>query len=90
MRYADTVFVSAETQAEFILRDTQTSLGNFAQTIRGMIMREDSAEDLEKYMTDLTDYMKNNSAHRTGTNTLYGYFECFSSGEEKGERPRFL
>jgi len=56
----------------------ETSLLNVSQSIRGMILRGDSAEAILEYMTGITKYLTLNEAQVAGFNGIYGFFDKFN------------
>jgi len=56
----------------------ETSLLNVSQSIRGMILRGDSAEAILEYMTGITRYLTLNKMQVVGFNGIYGFFNTFN------------
>jgi len=56
----------------------ETSLLNVSQSIRSMILRGDSAEAIQEYMTGITKYLTLNEAQVAGFNGIYGVFDAFN------------
>jgi len=68
------------TEANIIadLKEPETILAGFAETIRGMIMRKDREETILEYIQFINKYMQDNEKNRLlGVIGFYGYFEVF-------------
>ncbi|MDR2584460.1 MAG: response regulator [Fibromonadaceae bacterium] len=55
------------------LRHAETSLHNLAQSVRNMILRGNSAEVIQEYLTEMPNYLISNGSRVAG----YGVFEVF-------------
>jgi len=80
MRYTESVFVYARVQIESDLLDSRTTLGNFAQSVRGMVLRGDDADALQDYFNEMSDYLNNSTSDKGGVNLLYGEVETQAEG----------
>jgi PAS domain S-box-containing protein len=68
------------TEANIIadLKEPETILAGFSETIRGMITRGDSEKTLREYIHYINHYMQDNEKNRLiGILGFYGYFEVF-------------
>jgi signal transduction histidine kinase len=71
-------FVESEIKADMM--ETQVTLGNFAQTVRSMILYGVSAETLQDYTYETSAYLQSNKNIAPSINGLYGYIEKVSGG----------
>jgi len=70
----------SHTEANIIadLKEPETILAGFAETIRGMIMRGDTEKMVHEYIQYINNYMQDNEKNRLiGVIGFYGYFEVF-------------
>jgi len=68
------------TEANIIadLKEPETILAGFAETIRGMIMRGDNEYEIREYIQYINKYMQDNEKNRlVGIMGFYGYFDVF-------------
>ena len=84
VRNAESVFSFAQTQLEADLLEPRLMLSGFSQTIRGMLIRGDSAEDVLNYIDDIANYFHSSGSRIMNSIVLFGQFESF------GEKPIFL
>jgi len=71
------------TEANIIadLKEPETFLAGFAETILGMITRGDSDETVREYIDYINSYMMDNEKNRLlGIMGFYGYFDVFGKG----------
>jgi PAS domain S-box-containing protein len=62
------------------LKEPETILAGFSETIRGMIMRGDRAGTIREYIQYINNYMQNNDKNRLlGIMGFYGYFNVFEN-----------
>jgi len=62
------------------LKEPETILAGFSETIRGMIMRGDSSRTVREYIQYINNYMQNNEKNRLlGIMGFYGYFNVFGN-----------
>ena len=62
------------------LKEPETILAGFSETIRGMIMRGDSSGTVREYIQYINKYMQNNEKNRLlGIMGFYGYFNVFGN-----------
>ena len=80
MRYTESVFTFAQAQIEEDLAKGSMTLGGFSQTIRTMILRGNSVDEIQIYMNDVADYLSDNGFHTSGGNDLFCYLEAFPEG----------
>ena len=70
------------TEANIIadLKEPETILAGFAETIRGMITRGDSCQTVCEYIKYINNYMQDNENNRLiGVMGFYGYFNVFGN-----------
>jgi len=79
-RNAEGMFAFAESQIESELLELKSMLGNFAQTVRNMILRGAGAGVLRSYLKDMTDYMYTGGLRMPDAHRLFGYFEMSADG----------
>jgi len=79
-RYADALITSAQAQIESELTESTVTLGSQAQSIRSMILRGSSADEVQEYIEEQSVYLQDIGTRMTGINDLYGYFEAFPGG----------
>ena len=80
VRNAESVFTFAQLEIESTLMERKTTLRGFSQTIRGMIMRDYSADTLQSYIDDISDYLPSSQTRMTGGSSLFCYFETLPDG----------
>jgi PAS domain S-box-containing protein len=62
------------------LKEPETILAGFSETVRVMIMRGDSSRTLREYIQYINNYMQNNEKNRLlGIMGFYGYFNVFGN-----------
>ena len=81
VRNAENVFRFVQNQIESDLSEPRMMLSGFSQTVRGMLMRGDSPEDIEVYIKDITQYFNSRGSNIMDSVILFGAFETF--GEER-------
>jgi len=79
---ADVVLSYTEDDIEVELSKRGTILDNIAESIRLMIVRGDSFDQVKKYITDLTSYMRKDELN--GINDIYGIFDEFGGELHSG------
>jgi len=70
----------SNTEASIIadLKEPETILAGFSETIRGMILRGDSEKTVREYISFMNNYMQDNEKNRLlGVMGFYGYFDFF-------------
>ena len=70
----------SQTEANIIadLKEPETILAGFAETIRGMIIRGDNEKTVHEYIQYINNYMQDNEKNRLiGVMGFYGYFDVF-------------
>jgi signal transduction histidine kinase/DNA-binding NarL/FixJ family response regulator/HPt (histidine-containing phosphotransfer) domain-containing protein len=70
----------SHTEANIIadLKEPETILAGFSETIRGLIIRGDSEKTIREYIHFLNNYMQDNEKNRLlGVMGFYGYFDVF-------------
>jgi len=77
-RNAQSVFNFAENQLETELLEPRIMLSGYSQTVRTMLIRGDSIEDVKNYTADITDYLHSIGSRVLGSINIYGYFESYS------------
>jgi len=75
LRNTESVMDIMEAEIEADLVKTQAILGIFAKTVRNKIMRGASAEELQKYTYDMSDYLRSKGSDAQNVNGFYGYIE---------------
>jgi len=83
---AESVFSFAQTQLESDLLEPRMMLQGFSQTIRSMLIRGDSAEAVENYTKDITDYLHLSGSRVLNALEMYGYFEVYGDPVFLGSR----
>ena len=58
----------------------KTSLGNFSETLRRMIINGYGEQEIKDYAVDLTDYIRFNIESMSSFSGFYGYFETLTGG----------
>jgi len=81
VRNAQSVFDFAEAQLESELLEPKIILSGYSQTIRSMLLRGDSLEDVKSYTADIMDYLHSMGSRVLGSINIYGYFEAFGESE---------
>jgi len=61
------------------LLQAETSLQNIAQSIRTMILRGNSANVIQEYLTEMTKYLMSNDTRVSGFSGVYGVFDVFKN-----------
>jgi len=84
VRNAESVFSFAQTQLEADLLEPRMMLSGFSQSIRSMILRGSTIDDISSYINDLCNYYQSGGFRLMGSVVLFGYFEVF------GDEPVFL
>jgi len=84
VRNAESVFNFAQTQLEADLLEPRLMLSGFSQTVRGMLLRGDTADDIKEYIRDIANYFHSSGSRIMSSIILFGQFESF------GEEPVFL
>ena len=77
VRNAESLFTFAQSQLDTDLMEPKTTLSGFSQTIRNMILRGGSADDMQSYIYDITEYLRASGTGVMQSIVLYGYFEVF-------------
>ena len=77
-RYAESVTASAQTRIVSELAESSVTLGGFAQTIRGMVLRGYEADELQEYFEDISVYLRDSGIRLTGVNDMFGYFDTIT------------
>ena len=80
MRYAESVFAFAKARFESDILEYEVTLGGFSQSLRSMVMRGDTVEDLQEYFNDMAEYIRTSETYMHGASNLYGYFETLPDG----------
>jgi len=84
VRNAESVFSFAQTQLEADLLEPRMMLSGFSQTVRSMLLRGDTINDVGNYIHDLSNYYQSGGFRLMSSVVLFGYFEVF------GDEPVFL
>ncbi|MDR2594481.1 MAG: response regulator [Fibromonadaceae bacterium] len=61
------------------LLQAETSLQNITQSIRTMILRGNSANVIQEYLTEMTKYLMSNDTRVSGFSGVYGVFDVFKN-----------
>jgi signal transduction histidine kinase/DNA-binding NarL/FixJ family response regulator/HPt (histidine-containing phosphotransfer) domain-containing protein len=80
IKSTESAFAFAQNQIMADLMEPQIALDGFAVTVRSMIMRGDSAEKLQEYFKEISDYLSLSKQHNIGFNGFLGYFETLPGG----------
>ena len=75
LRDAETALTFTEARIIADLLESETFIGSYSETVRSMILRGDSADNISTYIKDITNYMLNNKNHIPGFIGVYGFFE---------------
>ena len=67
-------------QIESVLLQSEITLDGVSRTLRSMIIRGSSTDDLENYINDISKYISGSIEHVSSINGIYGYFETLSGG----------
>jgi len=89
VRNAESVFSFAQKQLESDLLEPRTMLSGFSQTIRNMIMRGDSDNEINDYFHDMTNYFRSSGSRIMSSVTIFGHFDAFPNAES-GENFTFM
>ena len=81
VRNAQSVFDFAEAQLEAELLEPKIILSGYSQTIRSMLLRGDSVNDITSYTKDITEYLHSMGSRVLSSINIYGYFEAFGEPE---------
>ena len=84
VRNAESVFTFVQTQLEADLIEPKLLLSGFSQTVRSMIIRGGSADDVQSYIDDIVVYFESSGSPIMNSVVLFGLFEAF------GEKSVFL
>ncbi len=77
---AEGILDFAEERIMLSLLEPKSTIESFAKSVRSMILRGDSAEMLQKYINDISEYTCIGDEERVGIERLYGYFETLPGG----------
>jgi signal transduction histidine kinase/CheY-like chemotaxis protein len=75
LRNTESVLDIMEAEVESDLAKTQAILGIFAKTLRSKIHRGATADELQKYTYDISDYLRSKGSDKQNINGFYGYIE---------------
>jgi len=84
VRNTNSVFRFVETQLEADLLEPKMMLSGFSQTVRSMIIRGDSADDILSYIDDIVVYFESSGSSIMNSVVIFGIFEVY------GDTPVFL
>ena len=84
VRNAESMFTFAKMQLESDLQEPRMMVSGFSQTVRSMIIRGDSLNDVFAYYNDLASYFHSGGSRIMSSVVMFGYFEAF------GEEPVFI
>jgi len=79
VRNAESVFTFAKTQLDADLVEPKMMLSGLSQTVRTMVLRGDSVDDLHNYIFDITDYLGSSGSRIISSMIIFGYFESFGA-----------
>ncbi|MDR0465608.1 MAG: hypothetical protein LBG94_10920, partial [Treponema sp.] len=77
VRNAESVFSFAQTQLEADLLEPKMMLSGISQSIRSMILRGDTIDDVRSYIHDISSYYQSSGFRLMSSVVLFGYFEVF-------------
>jgi len=77
VRNAESVFTFVKSQVNADLLEPRMMVSGFSQTIRSMLLRGDSAEDINNYILDIVDYLHSGNSRILSSIAIFGYFEAF-------------
>ena len=80
VRNAESMFSFAQAQIELDILEPRTILGSFAQTLRSMILNGDDIDALQRYISDISDYIRANGVRISRVSDLFFYYETFHDG----------
>ena len=69
-----------QSQLEIDLVAPKTATGIFSETIRGMLSRGDSVEDLQAYINEISDYLRLGESRNSSFGGILCYFENLPGG----------
>jgi signal transduction histidine kinase/CheY-like chemotaxis protein len=75
VRNTESILDYFEAKINSDLTETRVILGSLARTVRAMIMRGDSAGQLQDYINDISDYLRTGENGGPHVNGFYGYIE---------------
>jgi len=75
VRNTESVLDIMEAEVGSDLAKTQAVLGIVAKTLRSKILRGASADELQKYTYDVSDYLRSKGSDNQNVNGFYGYIE---------------
>ncbi|MCL2243457.1 MAG: response regulator [Treponema sp.] len=84
VRNAESMFAFAQMQLESDLQEPRMMVSGFSQTVRSMIMRGDSLDDIADYFNDLAGYFHSSGSRIMSSIVMFGYFETY------GDSPIFI
>ena len=71
---AENTLAFTEADIEAKIREPETYFNGFAETVRSMLIRRETAETLYLYISAITDYILSDEDHMTGFENAHGYF----------------
>jgi PAS domain S-box-containing protein len=75
-----------EASINTVMLEPETTLGSFAEIIRGMILRGDKIEDIQECILFMNNYVQNNDGNRLmGVIGFYGIFDVYDGKFLAGE-----
>lgn len=80
VRNAKSVLDFAEVQVTSHLLEPKVMLEGFSETIRSMVLQGESAELLQKFIDDTSNYIILSGKNTAGIRGFYGYFETLPNG----------
>ena len=84
VRNAESVYRFARSQLEGDLQEPKMMLSGFSQTVRNMILRGDSIDDIGDYVVDITNYFQATGSRIMSSVMVFGYIEL------RGKEPSFV
>jgi PAS domain S-box-containing protein len=80
LRNTKNLFDYEQFQIESMLLESEITLEGASRTARHIILRGDSAGDLEDYLIEISGYLSRNMRHGSNVKGVYGYFETLPEG----------
>ena len=79
-RYAESVFSNAQSRIEYDLKTSEMMLASVCQGIRALIIQRNDVVGLEVLIHDMSEYINENTAYRTGFEDMFVYLETLPQG----------
>jgi PAS domain-containing protein len=80
LRNTESLLDYEEYQIHSKLLESQITLTGYSRTVRGMILHGNTAEDLQRYMSDLAVYIDKTRIYNSSINKMHSYIEAMPGG----------